>query len=704
MIRREDLISYMEQKTYKPLGFQELKEVLGVEDEVQFAKLLGRMEKEGDVVLTRKKKYGLPRMMNLVKGVISISPRGFGILTPEDAGESEVFIFGRDLNGAMHHDKVLVRINRRANGDQRPEGEVIRALKRAHQQVVGTYKKLKPLPQVIPDDPRLLYPIYVRPRSKTGINHGDKVLVQITVWPDKDRYPEGKIVEVLGAKGDPGVDIACIIKKYQLRDDFPPEVLREAHRVAVPVSAAQLKGRQDLRALNMVTIDGEDARDLDDAVSIEKVPGGYLLGVHIADVSHYVAEDGALDKEAFRRATSVYLVDRVLPMLPRELSNGICSLNAGEDRLAMSVMMKLSPEGEVLDYQIFKSVINVKERMTYTDVNQMLLEGNRKLRERYRDQVASFELMAELCEILRSRRMRRGSLDFDFPEAKVILDEQGIPREIRRYERKVAEMLIEEFMIKANEVVAEHLYHRGVPTLYRVHERPDLEGIGELNRVLGAFGHRIREKDVEPRAFQEILEKIKGRPEERTISTIMLRSMKHARYAPQALGHFGLASAYYTHFTSPIRRYPDLIVHRVLTHLLNKGTVAGSKRAAWERKMVSYGEQSTFREITAEEAERESVDLKKAQYMKQFVGEVFPAVISSALSFGFFVELENTVEGLVHVSSLTDDYYEYDDRRLALVGRHTGKTYRIGDKVNVQLVRVNVDEAKIDFELVGGQA
>ncbi|ADI02597.1 MAG TPA: ribonuclease R [Syntrophothermus lipocalidus] len=703
MITRDEIIAYMEQKSYRPLGYLELKEALNVseEDETAFARLLGRMEKEGDIVQTRKGKYGLPRMMNLVRGVISISPRGFGILRPDEHTEGEIFVYGRDLNGAMHHDRVMVRINRTGAGGQRPEGEVIRALERAHRQVVGTFRKLRPLPQVIPDDPRLLYPVYVKPKTKMRVNDGDKVLVEITVWPDKDRYPEGRIIEVLGGKGEPGLDVLCIIRKFQLRDEFPSQVVKEARRVAVLPGEDELAQRRDLREWKMVTIDGEDAKDLDDAVSIERTQGGYRLGVHIADVSHYVSEGGVLDKEAFRRGTSVYLTDRVLPMLPPELSNGICSLNAGEDRLAVSVVMDIDEKGEVRNYEIFKSVIRVKERMTYTDVNKILLENDPDLRTRYSELVPDFEVMGELCRILRKRRMDKGALDFDFPETKIIVDEKGWPVAVARMERQLAEMIIEEFMIKANEVVAEHLYSLKVPTLYRVHERPDEDSIRELNRVLGVFGHRVAEREVQPKHFQEILEKIKDRPEERTVSTIILRSMRHARYAPQPLGHFGLASAYYTHFTSPIRRYPDLVVHRVLTYLLEKGAIPAKKRTAWEMKMPLCGEHSTLREITAEEAERESADLKKAQYMKQFVGEFFDAVVSSVTSFGLFVELENTVEGLVHVSSMADDYYEFDDRSFSLTGRHTGKRFRIGDRVRVQLVNVNIDEAKIDFELAG---
>lgn len=698
---REDILNFMRGSTYRPLSYGELVEAMGIEDHASFAKILGRMEKDGDIVVTRKHRYGLPEHMNLVRGVIQVNPRGFAFLIPDDPEKPDVYIYGRDLNGAMHNDRVLVRLNRPSGGGgERPEGEVVRAVKRAHREVVGTYKKGRHMPQVIPDDPRLIYPIYVKPVRKVKVKEGDKVLVRITVWPDKDKYPEGHIVDVLGSKGEPGVDILCLVRKYGLSDSFPREVLKEADRIPSFVLPQELEGRVDLRELDIVTIDGEDAKDLDDAVWVRKEEKGYTLGVHIADVSHYVKEGSALDKEAYRRGTSVYLVDRVLPMLPPSLSNGICSLNAGEDRLAMSVVMELDNQGEIVDYEIFRSVIRVKERMTYTDVNRILKERDKSLILRYKNLVDMLVEMQELAACLREKRMQRGALDFDFPETKVVLGENGVPLVVEKRVHDVAESIIEEFMIKANEVVAYHLFARSVPTLYRVHERPDKEALDGIRQILGLFGRKLPKGEVTPGMVSKVLKEVKGAPEERFISSMILRSMKHARYSPLPLGHFGLASQYYVHFTSPIRRYPDLVVHRGLTCLLDKGRMSEKKKEAWGEGMGRIGEHCTLREIGAEEAEREAVSIKVAQYMQQFLGEVFSGIISSVTAFGFFVELENTAEGLVHISSLVDDYYVFDDRQLVLVGRHTRKIFRIGDRVKVQLVKVNVDEAKIDFELV----
>lgn len=701
MVSREEILAFMHQESYRPLSYPELKDLWGVDpdDEVRFMKVLGKLEKEGEIIKTRKNKYGLPRMMNLVRGIIRMNQRGYGILLPDEPGQPEIFVYGRNLNGAMHEDKVLVRIMERAVADQRPEGEVIRVIIRAHKELVGTFERGKNMVQVVPDDPRQLYPVFVKLPKKLKVKSGDKVLVNITSWPDKNKGPEGQIIEVLGSKGEPGLDVQVVIKKHGLRDHFPQGVLEEAKQAAMEPAEEEISRRRDLRQVKMVTIDGEDAKDLDDAVSIEKTSKGYRLGVHIADVSHYVKEDSRLDKEAFTRGTSVYLVDKVLPMLPKELSNHICSLNPQVDRLAVTCMMDIDPQGKVLNYDLFKSVININQRMTYTNVNKILVDNDQEQMTRYKDLVEDFRLMKELADILRQERMRRGALDFDFPETKVIVDEKGITVDIRAREHGVGEMIIEDFMIKANEVVAEHLHWQEMPALYRVHEKPDEEALGKLNMVLGVFGYKIREGKVEPRVFQKILHDIHGKPEEQLISLILLRSMKHARYMPQALGHFGLASQYYCHFTSPIRRYPDLIVHRVLSGILD-GSMSQRRRMSLERKMSAYGEHSTLKEMKAEEAERELVDIKKAQYMQQFVGDEFTARIASIQSFGFFVALENTVEGLVHISSISDDYYEFNERNYTLIGTHTGRKFAMGDTVRVQLVRVSVDDAKIDFELV----
>lgn len=701
MIKSEKVLDYMRQESYKPMSYTDLINVfeLDYEEQLRFSKIMGRLEKEGEIVRTRKDKYGLPEMMNIYRGIIKTSSRGYGILVPDDPQGFEIFVYGKKLNGAMHTDRVMVRIHQRAVGEQRPEGEVIRVLERANKQLVGTFEKGKHLAQVIPDDSRQIYPVYVKPSPKIRVRHGDKVLVNISTWPSKDRYPEGKIVEVFGRRGQAGVDLEIVIKKHKLREEFPQGVIEEAKKMAVPIKEDEAGIRRDLRDWRMVTIDGEDAKDLDDAVSIEKIENGFRLGVHIADVSHYVHEDSKLDKEAFERGTSVYLIDKVLPMLPKELSNNICSLNARQDRLAMSCIMDIDDKGNVYNYEICKSTINVNERMTYTSLNKIITDKDKEEIKRYSELVEDFRLMKELADIIRSERKSRGMLDFDFPETKIITDENSFPIEIKRFERGVGEMLIEDFMIKANEVVAEHMFWQDISILYRVHEKPETEALMKLNNVLGVFGHKIQANKAEPYVFQKLLEDIKGSPEENTIALMTLRSMKHARYVPYALGHFGLASKYYCHFTSPIRRYPDLIVHRVLSLLL-EGKMNEKKKTAVEKKMIKYGEQSTMQEMKAEEAERELKDIKKAQYMKQFVGEEFTARISSILSFGFFVELPNTIEGLVHISSIADDYYEFNDRAYTLIGRHTGKRFSIGDEVKVVLVRVDVDEAQIDFELL----
>lgn len=700
MINSEEVLDYMRRESYRPLGYSELMASFGLdgEGEAQFPKIIGQLEREGEVVKTRKDKYGLPEKMNIYRGVIKLSQRGYGILLSEQADTDDIFVYGRNLNGAMHEDRVLVRIHQRAGNNQRPEGEVIRVITRANHELVGTFEKGKNMAQVNPDDSRQIYPVYVKPDSKMKVRNGDKVLVSITSFPDKDRYPEGKITEVFGRKGQPGVDLQIIIKKHALRDTFPPDVIEEAQRVARPVSEEEIAGRRDLRDVRMVTIDGEDAKDLDDAVSVQRIEGGYRLGVHIADVSHYVREDSKLDQEAFERGTSVYLIDKVLPMLPHELSNGICSLNAEVDRLAMSCIMDIDPSGGVRHYEICQSIIHVDQRMTYNAVNRILTDNDAEYIERYSALVENFRLMKELADILRGERMQRGALDFDFPEAKVIVNELGFPVDIKCRESGLGEMLIEDFMIKANEVVAEHLHNKEMPTLYRVHEKPQGDSLTRLNNVLGVFGHKVQENRVGPKVFAKILTDIKGTPGEKTIALMLLRSMKHARYVNQALGHFGLASEYYCHFTSPIRRYPDLIVHRVLSLLLQEG-ITGKKRDLLEKKMGVYGDHSTMQEIKAEEAERDLVDIKKCQYMQQFIGQEFEARISSVLSFGFFIELPNTVEGLVHISSIADDYYEFNDKAFTLVGTHTGKKYSIGDEVRVLLVKVDVDAVKIDFEI-----
>lgn len=703
MITREELLEYMWHNSYKPMTADELIMQLEITEVAEFSAMLKAMEEKGEIILNRKGRYGIPQRMNLSVGRIQGHAKGFAFLIPDNPLEQDVFIKNEDLQGAMHNDRVIARLHRHLEDGRKREGEVIRILQRANEQVVGTFESSKYFGFVVPDDKRLGMDIFIPKNETADARDGDKVVVQITRWPEPRRNPEGKVIEVLGHKNDPGTDILSIVRKYQLPEAFPEEVLAAAEKVPLTIAQEEIKGRRDLRHLPMVTIDGEDAKDLDDAVTLEILPNGnYYLGVHIADVGYYVKEGSVLDQEALKRGTSVYLVDRVIPMLPPRLSNGICSLNANEDRLAMTCFMEINHQGEVVSHEICQSVIRVKERMTYTNVRRILEEQDPCLLERYYEYVPIFETMRDLCHILRNKRLRRGAIDFDFPESKVKLDERGKPVEIIKRERSIAEMIIEEFMIAANETVAEHYYWLEVPFLYRVHEEPDLDDITELNEFLGAFGYHIKNNnrgEVSPRAFQQVVERVEGRPEERAVNTVMLRSMKHARYAPDALGHFGLAAEYYSHFTSPIRRYPDLAIHRVIREIQAHGHLSSTRHKKLAQLMAEYAEQSSLRERIAEDAERESVDLKKVEFMKNYVGETFDGYISGVTSFGFFVELPNSVEGLVHVSTLNDDYYQFVEKNLMLVGEHTRKVYKIGDPVKVVLTRVNIPERNIDFEI-----
>ncbi len=698
---KKAILAFMHQGTYRPLGYRELAEALGVkpEDEASFSRLIGRLEKKGDIVRTRRDRYGLPDMMNLVKGIISINQRGYGILRPDEMDAEEIFVYGRNLNGAMHMDRVMVRVNQKGRTGQRPEGEVIRAIERANRELVGTFNRTRRLAQVIPDDPRQIYPVYVTVPKRIKVKNGDRVMVEIYSWPDKNKDAEGRVLEVLGEYEDASRDFALVIRKHGLRNEFEERVLAEANKCLQYVSEEECRGRMDLRGNKMVTIDGEDARDLDDAVTIARTQQGYRLGVHIADVSHYVRENSRLDREAYQRATSVYLLDKVLPMLPPELSNRICSLNTGEDRLALSCIMDLNSDAEVVDYELKKSVIRVQERMTYTDVNHLLAGGDTRLETRYADYIEDFQLMWELAQKLKAGRDERGALDFDFPESKVHVDSQGQPTKVIKVERGPGEQLIEEFMIKANETVAGHLYNRRQPFLFRVHEKPGPESLFKLNNVISLYGHKLEAKNLKPADLQKILQGIKGRPEASTVALMMLRSMQHARYTPWPLGHFGLASEYYCHFTSPIRRYPDLVVHRALSRLLEKGEKQAAGDEEQLEKMVLIGEHCSLREMKAEEAERELIALKKVRYIGQYLGDDFEGRVSSVTSFGFFVELENTIEGLVHISSLNDDYYDFNDRAFTLNGRHTGRKFSIGDTVTVKVVRADIAMARVDFEL-----
>jgi len=695
------ILAFMHTEVYKPLMAEDLAEGMGIrgkELEV-FWEVLDKLEANASIIKTRFGKYGIPGRMNLVVGKFSATTKGFGFILPEDHELEDVFIPPDAIGGAMHGDRVVARMHKRHVSGKAVEGEIIRVVTRANTKVVGTFESSRNFGFVLPDDRRIGRDIFVPKDEFNGAKSGSKVVVEIIEWPQKQKSAEGRIVEVLGKQGDPGIEILSIIKDNNLPTEFPPEVEKAAERVPNTISDEDLLGRRDLRDLTIVTIDGDDAKDLDDAVHVERMKNGhYLLSVHIADVSHYVRENTPLDNEARTRGTSVYLVDRVLPMLPPRLSNGICSLNAGEDRLALSAQMEIDGRGQVVNHDIFPSVIRVTTRLTYNIVRKIIADHDEELRDKYADLVAPLEEMERLCRILRDRRLRRGAIDFDFPEIKVKLDDEGHPIAIEKRIRSIAESIIEEFMLVANETVAEHMHWLGIPSMFRVHEEPDEEKMARLNVLLGNFGqHLPKTQEIRPMALQKVLSKIAGRPEERIISTVMLRSLKQARYDAENLGHFGLAATYYTHFTSPIRRYPDLILHRLIRETFSTGDISAKRRQKLSTMLPEIALHSSERERAAANAERATVDLKKVEYMAQFVGEEFEGIINGVTAFGFFVEIPNGIEGLVHVSSLDDDYYQYAEEQYALIGERTGNIYRLGDAIKIRVAKVNPAERTIDY-------
>ncbi len=708
MLTKEEIVLYMEQRAVRPLSEAELAEQLGadsVEKVVHLKGLLQELEADGTLVLSRKNRYGRPAQFNLLIGTISRHPKGFGFLVLEDAEAEDIFIPVSDLKGAMNGDRVIVRIKREATAKSRAEGEVIRVLQRKVQRVVGTFESSRHFGFVVPDDKRFGSDIFISKDNFNGAKTNMKVLVEIVQWPEKNRSAEGKIVQIIGKKDAPGVDILSIIMGHDLPQSFPADVLMYAESLPESISAEEIKQRSDLRDLLMITIDGEDAKDLDDAVSLQMLDNGnYLLGVHIADVGHYVTEDSILDKEALERATSVYLIDRVIPMLPQKLSNGICSLNAGEDRLAMTCMMEIDSHGVVVSHEIFESVIHVNYRLTYQSVTNMLVDQEPFLCEKYAEILPMLKNMARLQSVLENKRQLRGAIEFYAPESKVILDKNGHPVRIEWRQQGLADKIIEEFMLCANETVAEHYFWMEVPFLYRVHEEPKTEDVMDVNKFLQVLGYSIKgagNHSIHPKAYQSIVKAVAGKPEEMIVNTVMLRSMQHARYATEALGHFGLSAQYYSHFTSPIRRYPDLAIHRVIKEMLHNGDRLNEKRLdVLKKKMVHYAEQSSMREKIAEAAERESVDLKKVEYMKPYVGEVYQAKISGVTNFGLFVQLDNSIEGLVHISTLIDDFYQFRQESYSLLGEHTRNVYQLGQTVKVRLTRVSVEDRQIDFEVI----
>ena len=671
------------------------------EEREELKSILQELLNEGSLQMTKRGKYikGDGQAKQQVGTFISNS-RGFGFVEVEGQ-EEDLFIPEEYTGGAFHLDTVQVELLKDQRG-KRKEARVTAILMHGIEQVVGTYDKGKSFGFVIPDNEKLNTDIFIPVERSKGAVTGHKVVAQITDYGDAKHKPEGKIIEILGHVNDPGVDILSIVKGFDLPTEFPERVLNQAERVAKEVSEADRDGRKDLRELMTVTIDGEDAKDLDDAISLSYEDGKYYLGVHIADVSNYVQENSALDREALERGTSVYLVDRVIPMLPHVLSNGMCSLNMGEDRLALSCLMTVDQKGNVIDHEIVESVIHVDERMNYTDVNKILEEHDPALCKRYEAQVPMFHCMKELADILREKRKSRGSIDFDFPESKIELDKEGNPISIKPYERRIANKIIEDFMLLANETVAQHFYWMEIPFVYRTHETPDPEKIMKLGTFIRNFGYNIKVKtgdnEIHPKEIQKLLGKIEGTPEEALLSRLTLRSMKRASYQTECMGHFGLACPYYCHFTSPIRRYPDLQIHRIIKEQL-RGRMDGKRILHYEEILPEVAKHSSQMERRADEAERETEKLKKAQYMVSRIGEKFEGVISGVTAWGIYVELPNTVEGMVHVSRMAGDYYYYDEQAYEMIGRDTGRTFRLGQKVDVIVDDVDLQMKSVDFVL-----
>lgn len=734
--RKKMIYDFMCDNMYVPMKIKELAIVLGVKKEQrpELEAILADLMAEGRIECSKRGKYSKSEIKKMT-GTFTAHPKGFGFVSVE--GETEdIFIPESQVNGAMHMDTVEITVSPVTTGRRR-EGTVVKILERGMKQVVCTYEQSKTFGFAVPDNPKFGSDIFIPQERSKGAVSGHKVVVEVTSYGKKDRKPEGKVVEILGHINDPGVDILSLVRAYGLPVEFDEKVLKQVENVAKPVSEADMAGRMDLRDWQMVTIDGEDAKDLDDAVSVTMDGDNYILGVHIADVSNYVQEHSALDVEALKRGTSVYLVDRVIPMLPHALSNGICSLNQGENRLALSCIMTINPKGEIIDHTIAETVICVDRRMSYTQVKNILeayhaansqdasvekADGRQDDADReteivsdvnvrrqqeallgeYEALVPMFVRMEKLAGILRGKRMKRGSIDFDFPETKVILDAQGNPIDIRPYDRNVATKIIEDFMLAANETVASDFYWRELPFVYRTHENPDTEKIQKLSTFINNFGYtlHIGADEVHPKELQKLLQKIDGTKEEALISRLTLRSMKQARYTIDNTGHFGLAADCYCHFTSPIRRYPDLQIHRIIKESL-RGRLNEKRIDHYEHILPEVAKHSSEMERRADEAERETVKLKKVQYMEQHIGEEFEGVISGVTEWGFFVELENTVEGLVRVTELTDDFYQYYEDTYELVGEATNHRYKLGQKVLVRVEHCDRIMRTIDFALAG---
>lgn len=638
-----------------------------------------------------------------IEGIFRRHERGFGFVIVEDQ-EDDIYIAKEDSKDAFSGDRVLVKLKKKSNG-ARQEGIILKVIEHKKDTLVGTFQKNKNFGFVIPDDKKLCRDIFISKKNFGKARNNHKVLVQITKYPQKGKKAEGKILEVIGNVNEAGIDMLSLIKDYDLPYRFPKDVVKEAQKFGDKINPNDIAGRVDLRGkYDIFTIDGEDAKDLDDAVCVQKLENGnYKLDVHIADVSHYVQENTLLDKEALLRGTSIYMLNRVIPMLPRELSNGICSLNEGQDRYTLSVSMEIDNKGKIISSEVYKGIINVTRRMSYKDVQAILDNSNEEIVTKYKDYIADFKLMEELAKILKEKRITKGYLNLDIPESKIILDQDGYAIDVCKYETTFANEIIEQFMLAANETIAEKFYWLKAPFIYRVHEEPDIEKVNELNKLLFNFGYKIHVKEgkIYPAEFSKILKEVEGKPEEKIVSNMILRTLKVAVYDSENKGHFGIASKYYCHFTSPIRRYPDLFIHRIISKYLKNDYTMSEKQVEFYNKVAeSDAKQSSDREKIATQVERDSVDIKKAEYMSKKIGEQYEGIISGVTQFGVFVELENTVEGLIRFENLGDEYYEYDADHKILIGERTKETFKIGDKINIEVIDANKQEKRISFKRI----
>lgn len=638
-----------------------------------------------------------------IEGIFRRHERGFGFVIVEDQ-EDDIYIAKEDSKDAFSGDRVLVKLKKKSNG-ARQEGIILKVIEHKKDTLVGTFQKNKNFGFVIPDDKKLCRDIFISKKNFGKARNNHKVLVQITKYPQKGKKAEGKILEVIGNVNEAGIDMLSLIKDYDLPYKFPKDVVKEAQKFGDKINPNDIAGRLDLRGkYDIFTIDGEDAKDLDDAVCVQKLENGnYKLDVHIADVSHYVQENTLLDKEALLRGTSIYMLNRVIPMLPRELSNGICSLNEGQDRYTLSVSMEIDNKGKIISSEVYKGIINVTRRMSYKDVQAILDNSNEEIVTKYKDYIADFKLMEELAKILKEKRITKGYLNLDIPESKIILDQDSYAIDVCKYETTFANEIIEHFMLAANETIAEKFYWLKAPFIYRVHEEPDIEKVNELNKLLFNFGYKIHVKEgkIYPAEFSKILKEVEGKPEEKIVSNMILRTLKVAVYDSENKGHFGIASKYYCHFTSPIRRYPDLFIHRIISKYLKNDYTMSEKQVEFYNKVAeSDAKQSSDREKIATQVERDSVDIKKAEYMSKKIGEQYEGIISGVTQFGVFVELENTVEGLIRFENLGDEYYEYDADHKILIGERTKETFKIGDKINIEVIDANKQEKRISFKRI----